>query len=323
MEHEIAANEVGELLRGRMGLIVGPSVTCYPGILNDLSAHLAEQGKASVKGTFLDAADALLDNGISDSQVIEWVQSFLGKQSASAVISHLAKARWASVLSGSLDSHLEDALQTESSRRPTRQNVTVLNDPLTPPPPRTIPIFKLLGTSARDSFAFSTVTYLQRRSTWRHAVRGFADLVKGNPVLCVGMEACPWLLLDLAGELLGEKTSAPKALLFLASDPLCSSPKLKQLFRQRVRLVTVRGTIGEVARATTAASKAGFAPFLPFPTNEEDPFERLRQFDNLVAIVNDHRRARLEQGDTNQLLDLLFAPTGPRWDPYIYDLDFR
>lgn len=323
MEHEIAANEVGELLRGRMGLIVGPSITCYPGILNDLSAHLVEQGKLSVEGTFLEVADALLDNGISDSQILEWIQSFIGKQKQSAVISHLAKARWASVLSGSLDSHLEDALQIESSRRPTRQYVTVLNDPLTPPPPRTIPVFKLLGTSARDSFAFSTVTYLQRRSTWRHAVRGFADLVKGNPVLCVGMEDCPWLLLDLAGELLGEKTAAPKALLFLASDPLCCSPKIRQMFRQRVRLVTVRGTIGEVARATAAASKAGFAPSLSFLINEEDPYERLRQFDDLVAIVNDHLRARLGQGETNQLLDLLFAPTVPRWDPYVYDLDFR
>jgi hypothetical protein len=50
---------------------------------------------------------------------------------------------------------------------------------------------------------------VQRRLTWRHAVKGFADLVKGNPVLCVGMEDCTGVLLDVVAEMLGAQTAAP------------------------------------------------------------------------------------------------------------------
>jgi hypothetical protein len=319
--HEIKPSDLGELLRGRMGLILGPSITKYASSFSDLARELAEKNNVPPGGTFLDVSDRLLDSGIPEAKIIECIREIVGHQAASAVLTHLTKARWAAVLSAALDSHFEDGFQQENQRSPSRQLVTVLGDLLTPPPPRTIPVFKLLGLIARDGFAYSSVSYVRRRLTWRHAVKGFADLVHGNPVLCLGMDDCPWLLLDLIGEMLGERGAAPSALVFLADDPVHTNLKVRQLLQQRVKQVIVRGAVGDVARAATTAAKTGFPRSIPFPDADEDTFAKIRHYSDFVVIVNEQLTPGLQKTEHNQLLDLLFAPSVTRWDPYAYELD--
>jgi hypothetical protein len=320
---EINAADVGQLLRSRMGLLIGPAITKFPDSFTELRDELAKRGEVQPEGTYISTAEVLIEKGVGDSQIRDWVREIVAAQRQSSVLSHLAKPRWAAVLSASLDGHFVDAFQQESSRHVSRQQVTVLGDLLTPPPPRTVPVYKLLGAVTRDGFACSTVTYLERRATWRHAVKGFADLVKGNPVLCLGMSDCPWLLMDLAVEMIGDRTTAPSALLILAGDPVAENTQLRLLLRRRARVVTVRGTVGDVARSVTTAAKSRYARALPIADSDADGFDKLRPFDDILAVVNEQLQPSLAADEQNQLQDLLFSPAVSRWDPYAYNLDFQ
>src|SRR5262249_12876684 len=75
--HEIKATEIGELLRGRMGLIIGPSLTTYSGCFSDLGSQLAKKGGIRAQGTYLEVADALLTSGTSDAQAVEWIREIV------------------------------------------------------------------------------------------------------------------------------------------------------------------------------------------------------------------------------------------------------
>jgi hypothetical protein len=318
----IDAADIGQLLRGRMGLLIGPGMTTFPGSFGELRDQLAARGGVTAGDTYLATCDALIDNGTADSQIRDWIRETVSGQKRSALLSHLVKYRWAAVLSAALDGYFDDAFQQESARHVSRQQVTILSDLLTPPPPRTVPVYKLLGLVTRENFAASTVGYVERRSTWRHAVKGFADLVRGNPVLCLGMSDCPGLLLDLAGEMIGDRTTTPAVLLFLADDPMAGNARLRQLLDRRVRVATVRGTVGDVARAAASAGKVGYTPSLPLMDGKPQGFARLRPFDDILAVVNEQLEPAVSANEQNQLHDLLFSPSVSRWDPYAYDMDF-
>lgn len=320
---EIKATDLAQLLQGRMGLIVGPSITKYPGCLVDMNRGLAERGGIDPEESYLETADALLEKGVSEAQVQSWVREATGAQTQSSLLSHLFKVRWRAVFSASLDSHFEDGFRREKDRRPTWQAITVLTDLHMPPPPRTVPVFKLLGQATRDGFAFSTVSYLARRASWRHAVKGFGDLVKGNPVLCLGMGDATGVLIDLITEMIGERSGLPAALLFLADDPVAGNAKVRQLVQRRAKIWIIRGTAGDAARAASEAEKHQYARPLFLADAPDDPVEKLRQFDDFAAIVNDHLAARIGKAEQHQLRDLLFSPSVPRWDPYAHGLDFR
>jgi hypothetical protein len=251
------------------------------------------------------------------------VREVIGAQRKSSLLAHITKNRWSAVLCAALDGHFEDAFQQEADRHATWQPVTVLGDLTTIPPPRTVPVFKLLGVAARDNFAVSTVSYLDRRAEWRHAVKGFADLVKGNPVLCIGMGDVTWVLTDLIVEMIGERSAMPSSFLFLSDDPVCSNAKVLQLLNRRTRLLRVRGTAGDVARCAAVAAKQGFTKLIPFPNDDDNPLGKLRAFDDIATLVNDHLEARIGRTEQHLLRDILFSPSVPRWEPFVYGLDFR
>jgi hypothetical protein len=320
---EIKANEVGALLRGRMGLIIGPSITKHSGCMDEINQKLAERGDVDRKETFVLTGDAVAEKGVSDADVREWVREAIGAQKKSSLLAHITKNRWCAVLSAALDGHFEDAFRQEADRHATWQPVTVLADLTMPSPPRTVPVYKLLGVLARDNFAVSTVSYLDRRSAWRHAVKGFADLVKGNPVLCLGLGDLTWVLADLIAELIGERSAMPSPLLFLTDDPVCGNSKVLQLLNRRTRVLRVRGTVRDVARCAAAAEKEGFTKAIPFPEDDDAPLAKLRKFDDIATLVNDQIEARIGRSEQHRLRDILFSPSVARWDPFAHELDFR
>ncbi len=306
-----------------MGLIVGPGITKFPGAFTDLRDGLAEKRAVTANGNFLLVGDSLIDKGHTDGEVREWIREIVGRQQQSAMLSHLSKTRWAAVLSMSLDMHFEDAFQQESARHPLWPQVAVMSDLLLAPPPRTVPVYKLLGSITRDGFACSTVSFVERRSLWRHSVKGLADLTRGNPVLCLGMADCPWLLFDLIGEMLGEPTAAPSAIILLAEDPLTNNSQLHQLLKRRVKMISIKGTVGDVARSVASVAKAGYGRPLPFVEADGERFATLHAFEDIIAIVNEQLEPRITKEEVNLLQDLLFSPSITRWDPYAYGLDFE
>lgn len=68
---EINASEVGQLLRGRMGLIIGPGVTKFPGSLLEVRDELARRAQVVPEGNYLAVADAASEKGHGEAQIRE------------------------------------------------------------------------------------------------------------------------------------------------------------------------------------------------------------------------------------------------------------
>jgi hypothetical protein len=323
----IRANQIETILRGRIGLITGPELSLGPRVYTELSGRLAQEWGVADLGNFLETAEACLEGSTTEEALRETIRVFVDNHRPMPEMEPLARVRWSAVLSASLDIHLENRLQRAADRRVvTGHPITVLDaaSQIAVPPPRTVPVYKLLGNSAKDAFVYSSVQYrLQRTGWWRTAVRDFADRVKGTAVLCIGMSDCAWLLEDLLAELVGQPTTAPSHLLLLWDDPLRNNPRIERLLRPRTRLVEVRSTLGELAAAVEVADRKGYSQSLPFNEDTDAPLSVLRRFGDWAVVVNEQLATDTASQERERLLDLLFAPTIANWAPFVHDLDFR
>ena len=97
--------ELRQILYGRLGLIIGPSVTFSPRIFTDLRDAVAQSFREPIpsSGTYLDVGDALISKGISEDKLREAVNGFFRLQKPSDLSRALVKARWSAILSATLD----------------------------------------------------------------------------------------------------------------------------------------------------------------------------------------------------------------------------
>lgn len=121
---EIKADDISTYMRGRMGLLVGSEFTLGPGTMQELSTLLAGVFEVQGSGSPLDVADRCLSRGISDDTVRKAVRDFVKSAPRSPSVAHLAKAKWSTIISMSLDTHLEERLL--SGRRNRAPHKTIL-----------------------------------------------------------------------------------------------------------------------------------------------------------------------------------------------------
>lgn len=319
---DVDPGQLAGYLRGRMGLMIGPDVTKFPGSFTAVSVELAKQGAVAPQPRFIDTAALLLEKGLAAPAIHDCVRTIVGAQASSSVLGQLAKLRWSSVLSFSLDSHFDDSFRQERDRRPTWPPITLLRTLAEPLPPKTIAVFKLMGVASEDSCAYSTAAYAVRKAAWRDAAKLFRDHIKTNPVLCIGMSDASWALIDFISDMLAVR-ALPNALLLLADDPLCNNTTVQSLLESRCNLLKVRGTVNDVVRIAAGAEKFSYPAPVLSGDPADDPLHRIRQFDDLVAVVNEHLASALTSKETNRLRDLLFSPSIARWDPFVFNMDFQ
>ena len=221
-----------------------------------------------------------------------------------------------------VSSIFEEDLSRERERKPTGFIPTqVVNFPL-PLPPKTIPIFKLMG-NVGDHLLASDLAYTARRPTWRYAIQEFADCVQGNPTMCLGLGVCPTLLLDLLSQMLSERKTSLQPLIFIESEFTKKDyNSIVELTRNRVQVVFVDGLLSDLLSRVKDVEDAGSTPPLVKYSGHSE-FERLMPFRDIIATVNEQLISRIDAGERVQLLDLLFSPNLPCWDPFFHKLDFR
>lgn len=316
----ITAVDLDRIVRGRIGLIIGPDVTHHPGILEELSASVAKQYQVEQGKTFLETGESAIQAGHSADDLRQHSTKFLAAQSPSALTGQLANVRWSAIFSASIDQAFEDKLRQEYDRSAIRPEVIVLSDLTQSIPPKYLPIFKLLGGAERDNVVCSEVDYHQRRATWRNAVKIFTDLVKDAPVLCLGMAGCPWVLRDLLVEMMSNPIGPVAHLLLLEHDGLTTDPALTRLLAHRTQIVPVKASLGEVVRAVETVQTRGPSAQPPLPS--KGLFDQLSTYGSFAVIVNHCLSTDVKREERQRLLDLLFSPSVPRWDPFVHGLDF-
>jgi hypothetical protein len=207
-----------QILRGSVGLIIGPAQTLHPNWAKPLADELKSAFGVESAGTYLDAGSMAVQKSNTSDSVRSAIRRAVTSQSASPQLSSLVKVRWSALLSCSLDMNFEMKLQEQADNRPGRRSVSVISDLTMALPPRDVPAFKLLGSVQRDDFPVTVPQYLLQKNKWRRAVPAFADRVRGNPILCLGMSGLDALLLELLGEMLADRNSAPQSLVLLAGE---------------------------------------------------------------------------------------------------------
>ena len=126
--NHIGPDDLSTTLQNRLGLVIGPGVSCSPNTFDDLSAHLAQRFHVSQGDSFLETADEVLDTTPSDHELFSIVSNFFTKPPQQPPLSRAAAIKWEAVLSFSIDRFFEDALLEAETRRPVGQVVTVLTD---------------------------------------------------------------------------------------------------------------------------------------------------------------------------------------------------
>jgi hypothetical protein len=313
--------DLAPLVKKRIGLIIGPSATLNPSFLPDLNKHLRHALKVAASASnFLDTGEAFVLAGGDERAVQQAVRQFTVTQKPSPTIAQLAEARLNAVLSLSLDQYLETALQEHADKNPGQPKIAAVNDLRALAPPKSLPVFKLMGSSARDDFACTRVTYIERKAVWRTVIRTFADANRGAPVLCLGVTECDWLFFDLLGEMRADPVALPSPLLMLDTEPLARSPSTERLLGPG-RLLLVHGTAGELIRAgyeARAASRRIAVPSGGGPAG----LPALADRQDIVKIVNLVTQSAIAPSEQARLLSILFSPSLPAWDPFVHNLDF-
>lgn len=317
----IDLTELSQHLRTGCGLIIGPAQSIGPSGIAQIATALQDRFNLTARGASLSMLPETV-SGFPEDAIRATLKEVIAATKASPHLRDIAKIHWSAVLSFTLDLHFEERAQEEAQKKLNRKPITVVADASLPLPPKTVPVFKMLGAHTRQDFSASASSYIQHRSDWRTFVPLFAQMVHGRPVVCLGMSDLEAELLDLAGEFAVGRGNAPSTLLLLADDPLSNNRDIENLLSRRTKLRTAQCSLADLIRTLSKAEKTSLSPPLPLTSDDAAPFERLAQFAEMVVIVNDQLLPRAEASDTFLLHDLLFSPTVTKWDPFAYSLDF-
>jgi hypothetical protein len=318
------AEKFESALSRRPGLFLGPGATLGPGCLVEIARGLAARFDLVSDAPLLAVADALGERGIDRPQLCTAFRGVLGSLTPSATLSQIATVSWSGVLSAAVDANFEARFQEWTLQSPGRRDVTVLSDFGLPHPPRTIPVFKLMGAASNDDFVLTTNDYRIAQHSWRHALARFADAVKGAPVICVGLNECRPLLLDLLAAFVSDRSLYPATLFFADSDPVVQDKGLQDLGRRGLRYGVVQCDLSSLCAIIRRVLQSGFTGMLA--TGAAQPSATavdLEAFGEIAVLVNAHAGTTIGADETHRLRNLLFCPDTASWDPFVHNLDFR
>ena len=292
------------------------------GCLMALSSDLSREFDGINNQELLLQGDNLSALGIEQKEIRKHISMAINQIRPNNEIQHIAEISWSAVLSASIDSHFERTFQRWADRSPARPNITAITNLSQPIPPRTIPVYKLLGSIQSDDFVITSNDYRLRKTQWRQALGGFCNNVQGSPTLCLGMAECRWLLLDLLFEMLSEPRYNPGPILVFEEDPISSDYQLKDMSSRGLRVnyvgIPLAGALDIIKKFAVSAR----TPSLPFEKPMDTPLEKLSSFEDIAVLVNCYCQTQVSQDETHLLRDLLFSPNVANWDPFVYDLDF-
>ena len=319
---EISRGDLGQLFFKRPGLIVGPDVVHSPEFDGELTSALCKAfGIEQGRDGYSTAEKALEDNDSDDVRSV--IRDFIDNSTSSPYLTELSKIRWSSVLSLARSSSLDQKLLNYSAGKINRSAPMVISEPIRALHPHTYPFIKLLGSTRDDDFAITSHDVVRRSTVyWRNLVPIFSDSVQEGSVLCIGTGTNPEIVFKLFTELSTTAKTTPQRIVFLSNDPILKNSEFEGYFPTRSQLIIANATIGEICNAAANASDNFYT--LPLvPQHEQSPFTELKQYSDVVQIVNDRMQSSIKEEEHNVLNDILFRPTSDRWEPYVYDLDFK
>ena len=322
---ELEPSELGTLLRGRPGLIIGPGATLNVNSLASLLKGLGTKFGYAANHHFLKMCDGLSKTGVSDEDVRSEIGAWLAAQDAASNIDVIARANWSAVLSFSFDRHFETALHRAAVQSATREDASTIIDLDRVFVSNEVPVFKLMGTAETNTIPLSMAQYRRRRAKWPYAAEAFATRLQGRPAVVLGMTGFEEEFEDLLGSTLTRPTSHLSRLVFFASDPISRRESFASLLANNTKLLRVNSTPGKLVDAAVKNRNASdFKQLsLTFASDEEQLAKVLRSASDLFTHVPTAMTNVCEANAHNLIADRLFSPDALRWDAFVHDYDLR
>lgn len=321
---KLTADGLERYLRGQLGLILGPGLTLGAGGLREIARDLlAESSDSSGDSDPFLVVDRLIADGVPRADIIQHLRTSVQRLQKHVNARNLSSVRWSAVLSFSVDIAFETEMQAWAEKSPVRPRVATIIDPTMAVPPRSLPVYKMLGVATRDDFVLTTNDYRLRKIAWPQVLRDFSAYVRANPVLCCGFAECEAMLLDLLAFWIGGSHPYPRPFILSETDPLLQSPGFRDLTQGGMRIVTVAAPLESIVNTIQRSAKTGYTPTLPFGAGSGTSLEALRAYSDLAIVVNLQTTTEIQASQSSLLHELLFSPTTPHWDAFVHHLDFR
>jgi hypothetical protein len=320
---QISLNEAEALFDRKMGLIYGPGITTAGAFYPDLVKKLQLDPPGNTEVSYVRAVQHELDKGVELNALKQKITDHLHARRLFPGIKRIANLKWAAILSLALDNSFEaevaQACQKRASGYTSTQVITlpcVLGN-------KTIPIFKLLGISDSSDFVSSETSYAVRRAKWRHAIQDFASFVKEGPVICLGLHGCRQFVSDLLAQIISDSRTRVSPLLFAASEfDARSQQEITELVEGQTRVMFITAALPDLVGRMRSAEDAGHTPLLLAPKTNAAAV-KYTEFEDIAVVVNTRLHSRVGPEEKIRLLDLLFSPNLPQWDPFFHNLDVK
>ena len=312
---EILEKDLNRLLGDTQGLLLGIAATLFPGVSTALRSSFGLPSSL-MPHTF---HDTIFENAAvktdSPNDLQKDLAVALEAMTSGPTLQPLARIPWKAVLSATPDLRFEELFRKESDRHAHRSPPAVVTSLGQPIPPRCIPVFKLVGAVNRSDLVATRNQFLQRRSQWRMALRSFFDETRGSPILVMGMEESIDILRDVLVEMMAQSILRPRFLAVFSDDPISHNQEVIDLIDSFSTFCLIRAGSNSLAKASPSPS-------------ERSQATSARHIDvgalkALVTIVNDHLVPSSRRDERHRLLDLLFSPDTPSWEPFAHSMDFQ
>lgn len=319
----ISLDDAEKLVRGHMGLLFGPGLSRPGANFPALAGAIAKEFGVDSGDSYLRAAELALLAGANIDSVTQIIRATVDAASDFVHLKRVANLHWSGVLSLALDGSFEAEIRRACERRTSGITVTEISQFPSMPPFKSIPIYKLLGRLDSGDFVYSETLYIARRPSWKYPIRDFVDRVKSGPLIGLGLSGCGSMVLDVLAECLSDFRNTISTIILLHAEfDSASRGQVLSLAAGRSNVVFVKARLSDLAARLRDVEMAG--PTLPLwlPRKVGD-FAALAPYHDVIALVNAQLGSPIKREETTQLLDLLFSPGLARWDPFLYNLDFR
>ena len=319
----ISAEDLEAVFRSSPALLLGSDQTLGAASAAESNSVLGSHFDHDPQTTVWETAELLLATGAQSAAIREVLRDYFASQSTPPDLVALTSIRWSCVLSLSPDYLFEPRFDKWLAKNITRGAIATIDDASDIAPPRTVPIYKLLGTIQNDRFPITRNELLLRKARWSAFLSQAADRIRAGAMLAVGTSSQMDLLLELLATMLADHRVLPSRLIFLRDDPTINDPRITELVAHGLRVNVAETTAGGFRDSYRSQIRSGRTLPLAFASDAPGSADEFQEFADLAVNVNSMLATTVKREDTRLLFDILFSPTSPRWDPFAHSLDFE
>lgn len=314
MDKLLPAPMVNAIPRGPVALVVGVAAVTQASALEFARQTIAKKLGVAEGETLLATVDAQVSQA-------DLARDMLKKALAAAPrvtgLDAVERVRWAAVLDGSMTGDVEVHLSRASDLHPLRPNLIAVEPLSAALPPRSVPLYRLLGNIERADVVVTSAEFRRRRTLWRHALSNVKPLLGAGALVVAGFGTTGWLLQDLFAEMAAVGL-VPRCILCTETDADSIAPIAASDFARSTQILAIRGTFAQLCDAIDEArSRRHAAPGAPPPMALA-----FSQFSDLFVEIRSTIDNTLPPDAVGLLRELLFSPSTLRWDPFAQHLDF-